>query len=116
MALDWNDGALADGLRCYRNQEFFDAHEHWEGVWRASTDPQKTFLQGLIQIAAAFHHLHRQNARGAASLLRSALRRLEMYPDPFEGIAVESVRASIRAWLTALPQSDTPPNLPFPEL
>ena len=31
MTLDWNLGALADGLRCYRSQEFFMAHEHWEG-------------------------------------------------------------------------------------
>ena len=29
MTLDWNLGALADGLRCYRSQEFYMAHEHW---------------------------------------------------------------------------------------
>jgi len=29
----------------------------WESVWPRSREPAKTFLQGLIQVAAAFHHL-----------------------------------------------------------
>ncbi len=39
-------------------------------------EPEKTFLQGLIQVAAAFHHFQRGNCAGTISLLRSALRRL----------------------------------------
>ena len=36
VSLDWQHGALAEGLACYRRQEFFLAHEHWEDVWRGS--------------------------------------------------------------------------------
>ena len=47
MKLIWTEGELGEGLRCYRAQEFFAAHEHWECVWLRSKEPEKTFLQGL---------------------------------------------------------------------
>jgi len=116
MALDWSNGALAEGLRCYRSEEFFLAHEHWELVWLQCEEPEKTFLQALIQIAAAFYHLQRHNLRGAASLLRRALHRLEEFPAEYGGIAVEPLRTSVRSWLQALQESVAPAQLPFPEI
>jgi len=114
--LDWDEDALAEGLRCYCNREFFAAHEHWESVWLRSDEPEKTFLQALIQIAAAFHHLQRGNRIGAASLLRAAYRRLQPYPAAFAALNVEAIRTSVRAWLAALEAGDSAPGLPFPAI
>lgn len=116
MPLDWSFGALTEGLRCYRNEEFFLAHEHWESIWLKCEEPEKTFLQALIQTTAAFHHLGRKNFAGAASLLRGALRRLDPFPEVYGGIAVAQLRKSIRAWLEALDQQGAPPDLPFPRI
>jgi predicted metal-dependent hydrolase len=116
MPLDWSRGALADGLQCYRNEEFFLAHEHWEGIWLKAEEPEKTFLQALIQTAAAFHHLQRGNSAGTASLLQAALRRLDPFPAAFGGVAVTPLRESIRAWLQALDRQHTSPHLPFPQI
>src|SRR5215469_11350612 len=113
MPLDWTTGPLAEGIRCYQRQEFFDAHEHWEGVWLKRNQPEKKFLQALIQITAAFHHLTRQNTTGTASLLRGALRRLEDFPTEYEGVAVEALRVDIRGWLAALESNDPEPRPPF---
>ena len=114
--LDWSSGALAEGLRCYRAEEFFLAHEHWEGVWLQAQEPEKTFLQALIQTTAAFHHLQRGNRRGAASLLRRALRRLESYETSFGGVRVGALREEIRAWVLALEENDAPLRLAYPEI
>jgi uncharacterized protein len=116
MTFDWSTGALAEGLRCYRNGDFFDAHEHWEGVWLKCPEPEKTFLQALIQITAAFHHLQRGNPTGTRSLLHRALDRLEIYPSEFGGVAVRPLRASVRLWLAALDGEDLMPRLPFPTI
>jgi predicted metal-dependent hydrolase len=116
MQIDWSHGALAEGLQCYRKEEFFLAHEHWESVWLGSPEPEKTFLQALIQMTAAFHLLQRRNSTGAASLLRAALRRLEPYPADFGGIAVAPLRESIGAWLQALDAQDTSLRPPFPRI
>lgn len=116
MPFDWNAGALAEGLRCYRNEEFFLAHEEWEGIWLKSEEPEKTFLQALIQVAAAFHHLQRKNTRGTASLLQAALVRLDRFPPAYGGIEVESLRINIRAWLEALNQWEPATQLAFPRI
>ena len=86
MKFDWTQGALAEGLRLYEAGEFFTAHEAWESVWLGLPEPEKTFLQGLIQVTAAFHHLQHENPLGTTLLLQAALRRLDRYPESFGGI------------------------------
>jgi predicted metal-dependent hydrolase len=116
VAFDWTKGALADGLRCYRNQEFWVAHEHWEAVWLKSDEPDKTFLQAIIQVTAAFHHLQKGNLIGHASLLERALGRLNRFPPSYGGIEVEALRESIRQWLQALESGHTSPQVPLPQI
>lgn len=107
MTFDWTQGALAEGLRRYEAGEFFAAHEAWEIVWLEAQEPEKTFLQGLIQVTAAFHHLQRNNRLGTVRLLQAALRRLEPYPPSFGQISVDLLRDDIRERLQAL-ESDDP--------
>jgi hypothetical protein len=102
VPLDWSSGPLAEGLACYRRGAFFDAHEHWESVWLTLDEPQKSFLQALIQVTAAFHHLDSGNPAGAISLLRRALRRLALCPAHFGSIAVEPFCFEVSEWLRAL--------------
>jgi hypothetical protein len=102
MPLDWSSGGLAAGLACYRNQEFFAAHEHWEDVWNQLADPEKSFLQGLIQVTVAMHHYQHANLAGAQSLLQRALVRFDRCPRGFAGVDVASLGGEIRAWLNAL--------------
>jgi predicted metal-dependent hydrolase len=116
MPLDWNEGELAEGLCCYANQKFFEAHEHWEIVWLGSGEPEKSFLQALIQIAAAFHHLQRGNSVGAASLLNAALQKLERYSAVYGGVQVEELRRSVRVCAKALGENSVLPPLPIPRI
>ena len=74
---------------------------------------EKTFLQALIQLTVAFHHLHSGNSVGAASLLRRALQKLEPLPAQFGGLSIPPLCHEIAAWLRAL-ESDTQPLPPSP--
>ena len=114
--LDWTEGELGEGLRCYRAQEFFAAHEHWEIVWLASKKPEKSFLQGVIQVAAAFYHLQRDNPLGTRFLLRRAQLRLERYPEYFGGMDVSSLRKEIEEWLQVLDAGGATQGRSYPEL
>lgn len=111
MKFDWTQGPLAEGLRRYHAGQFFAAHEAWESVWLECQEPEKMFLQGLIQVTAAFHHLQRNNPRGTALLLQAALGRLERYPTRFGGIAVTLLCSDIREWLQALETGVPAPQL-----
>jgi hypothetical protein len=115
MPLDWSSEGLAAGLACYRNQEFFDAHEHWEDVWRQLQDPEKNFLQGLIQVTVAMHHYRNANIAGARTLLERASRRLEGCPDCFGGIDVATLRADVQVWLRSLDSAGNGPSA-FPRI
>ena len=99
---DWNAGSLRRGLDCYRSEQFFEAHEHWESVWLTLREPEKSFLQALIQISAAFHHLGRRNRIGAISLLTRALDRLDQSPPQFGSLDVTSLREEVRQWRNAI--------------
>jgi len=46
----------------------------------------KLFLQGLIQLAAAYHHVRRGTLRGAPRLFDAALRKLATFPPGYCGI------------------------------
>ena len=48
---------------------FFEVHELLEPAWLRAVEPVRTALQGLIQVAVAFHHLENGNHEGARSLL-----------------------------------------------
>ncbi len=67
------DQAFLRGIDLYHAGFLWEAHEQWESVWRASSDPvQRDFLQGLVQIAASVLKARSKNARGAAKLARRA--------------------------------------------
>ena len=102
MQFDWTQGALAEGLNLYHAGEFFAAHESWESVWLVAQEPEKKFLQALIEVTAAFHHLQRDNTLGASRLLERALVRLELYPATFCSISVTELCDDIREWQRAL--------------
>jgi predicted metal-dependent hydrolase len=116
MKFDWSEGALAEGLRLYEAGEFFTAHEAWESVWLAAPEPEKTFLQGLIQVTAAFHHLQRNNPLGTTLLLQAALRRLDRYPPGFGGISVTVLCQDIRERLRTLEAGEPASQLLSPRI
>lgn len=62
----------------FNRQEFFECHEVLEDLWRPlPPGPEKTFLQGLLQVGVGYYHWQRGNAVGARNKLRSGLEKLE---------------------------------------
>lgn len=100
------------GIELFNQAEFYDAHEVLEDVWRASADPEKLFLQALIQTAVALHHHSTGNLIGCQSLMARALRNFHGYPDGFCGVEVEPLRASLSEWGRALAEGGPLPALP----
>jgi len=105
---------FARGVELFNAGDFFAAHEELEDVWREMRGEQRRRLQGLIQVAVAFHHHSRGNLAGARSLLERGARKLDGAGDHLHGIALAPLRASLRLWQSALASGDTPP--PYPRL
>ncbi len=75
--------SLVAGVALFNAHQFWHAHEAWEGPWLVATGDEREFLQGLIQVAAAYHHVQRGTFRGGVRLFDAALRRLERFPDGY---------------------------------
>ncbi|HKN34532.1 MAG TPA: DUF309 domain-containing protein [Terriglobales bacterium] len=100
------------GIELFNDSRFFDAHEVLEDVWRETSGPEKSFLQGLVQLAVALHHHSTGNSLGAGSLLTKAHRNLSGYPPEFGGIRLGALLRAVSAWQRALEQGVPPPPLP----
>jgi predicted metal-dependent hydrolase len=114
MTFDWTQGDLAKGLRRYNAAEYFAAHESWEAVWLTAPPADKPFLQGLIQVTAAFEHQRRHNLLGTHRLLTNALRRLDTYPPVYGNLDLTQLRADLRSRLASLEENPANPVAPIP--
>jgi len=95
-----HDRDFERGLNLFNHAQFFDAHEVLEDVWRTlpHTSAAKKHLQGLVQLAVAFHHESRGNLRGARSVLDRALRNLTGAEMSFPTLDVGQLRADMADW------------------
>ena len=97
------------GVDHFNAREFWDAHESWETLWLEAESDAVQFLQGLIQMAAAYHHVQRGTFRGAVRLFDAALRRLSAFPPDFcmlDRSAVEEAAQTHRAWTASVLDRD----------
>ena len=97
-----DDAAFQHGITLFNAHEFFQAHEVWEDVWRATPGPEKGILQSLIQIAVALHHHSTGNRDGAQSVMDRALRNLEEAGDFFRDINMVRLREDVARTAQAL--------------
>jgi len=96
--------ALAKGISEFNAWRFYDCHETLEDVWRevGSKGEEGTladFYQGIIKIAAGFHHVLRDNQHGAVNLLSDAFRLLEPFRPETLGVDVDRLLADTRPCL-----------------
>lgn len=83
--------AFWQGVAQFNQGEFYDCHDTLEAIWMESGEPEKTFYQGVLQIAVALYHLSNRNARGAMILLGEGMNRLRRYEPAYSGIDVSAL-------------------------
>ena len=94
---DWQH--IDAGIALYNSQQFWEAHEAWEVVWRRYSASWRLLLQGLIQMSAGFYQLRRNIYHGTVKHLRNARRKLVLFPDGFLGLNLAELIAGIDATL-----------------
>lgn len=63
----------------FNRGKYFECHETLEEVWQEEEGPVRNLYKGLIQLAAAFVHIGRDNYHGADRLLSTAVGYLAPY-------------------------------------
>ncbi|MCJ2519590.1 MAG: DUF309 domain-containing protein [Candidatus Thermoplasmatota archaeon] len=91
--------ALEKGSGLYNSGHFFECHEVLEKVWLAENGDVKVFLQGIIKIAAAFHHFRKETFRGMLDLLVAGRDLVDRFRPFYRGIELEEFLSAIDAWI-----------------
>ncbi|PMB19193.1 DUF309 domain-containing protein [Fischerella thermalis] len=94
------------GVEQFNTGEFYACHDTLEALWMEATEPEKTFYQGILQIAVALYHLGNHNWRGATILLGEGSNRLRRYPSVYGGIDVDELLEQSAALLRTLQQTE----------
>jgi predicted metal-dependent hydrolase len=100
------------GISLFNNAAFFDAHEALEDVWRAAPPENKKFLQGVVQVAVAFHHHSTGNRVGMRGVLERAIKNLAEPPGTFGQIELAGLLQSLVQWREAIDNDSSLPALP----
>jgi predicted metal-dependent hydrolase len=88
---------LERGLELMRRGEFFEAHEELELAWRAASDAERDFYQGLVHVTVAWYQSGRDRPVACASQLAKARRRLAAFAPAHRGVDVASVLEQVDA-------------------
>ena len=104
-----NDQEIKDqlfnkGLKHYRANEFYEAHEAWEDLWSDFFLEDKKFIQALIQLSVSFVHMGNNNLNGARSLLRKCKEKFEKFSGIHRGIDIDRLLIDIEGKFESLPK------------
>jgi uncharacterized protein len=105
-----------EGVAHFNAKKFFEAHEFWEEIWLVESEPEKTFLQGLIQVTAAFHHRQRGNPEGVELLLAAGIVKLLRFPEDHRGLEIGELRENAKRWARAIGMGDDLGERALPKL
>ena len=89
------DAQLERGIALFNSGKFWEAHEAWEEIWMNHPEDGRFFVQGLIQLAAAYHQLGKKVYRGVVIHLKQAQERLKLFPSDFLGVQVRPILQAI---------------------
>lgn len=88
---------IQEAIRLFNDRFFFEAHEVLEEVWRQERGERRVFLQGLIQICAAYHHTQNGNLIGAVTLLERGAEKMRRYPAGYLGFETDEFLGHVDA-------------------
>lgn len=89
-------GEFYRALEGFNDGFYFESHETLEDLWMVTPLPERTFFQGIIQMAAAFVHYARGEYPGIIKLLDLAIEKIsEFTPDQF-GVDVARLLDDLR--------------------
>ena len=84
-----DDPRFLKGIDEFNHGLFFECHETLEEIWLEEHGEERTFYQGIIQIAAGYFKLEQGVPAGAIKLWHTGLEKLEPYAPVYLGINVE---------------------------
>ena len=85
------------GIERFNNGEFWWAHEALEDAWNAEPAPIKEMYRGILQAAVVYHHISKENYRGAVKVYQRSQKWLNPLPAICQGVDIARLRSDLDA-------------------
>jgi hypothetical protein len=85
------DEAIEHAVKMFNDEKYWGAHEALEGVWKDASGTEKSILNGIILVAAAFVHDEKDEPEVCLSILRRARKKLDGTGGMYHGIDIDRV-------------------------
>ncbi len=109
---------MVKSTKLFNNKKFFRFHEVLEQVWLEIEGSEREFLQGLIQVGAAFVHFYRgRKYEGTLNLIQRGSNHLRKYPDVHMHINVKKLLIDLESAAEIIRKNNGfPPRFRFPKI
>ena len=105
------DARLREGIRLFNERQFFASHEILEDFYQNTAAENRPFLEGLIQLAAAFRMFSDfGETKGPVRLIYQALIRFENFQPAFLQVRVKDLCQAAEAWAKAAEAANGQPS------
>jgi len=105
------DARLREGIRLFNDRQFFASHEVLEHFYQDTEAENKPFLEGLIQLAAAFRMFNDfGEVTGPVRMIHQALIRFENFQPAFLQVRVKDLCQTAEAWAKAAEAANAQPS------
>jgi hypothetical protein len=81
--------AIKHAMQLFNDEKYWGAHEMLESVWKTTSGNEKSILNGIILIAAAFVHDEKDESEICLSILQRAMKKLEGATGNYHGIDID---------------------------
>lgn len=102
----WEFEQFQRAVELFNRGAYFEAHEQWEEIWSTATAETRVFLQSLIHLAVACHHLQSSNLPGCRGQLTKGLHKLSGFLPEFCQIRTDLLYESAKQLLDSLEKGD----------
>jgi uncharacterized protein len=83
--------AIKHAVQLFNDEKYWGAHEALESVWRSTSGNEKSILNGIILVAAAFVHDEKDEQGICLSILVRAMKKMDHASGLYHGIDIGRV-------------------------
>jgi len=86
---------INEAKHLFNDERYWECHEILENLWRVLKGDEKTLVQAIILVCAAFVHFQKNEADIAISMLQRYQSKLNWHDRFYEGIDLEKLREGV---------------------
>jgi len=90
------------GRQAFNQQNFYEAHEHFEEAWRGTDGEPREFFRAFIHISGGFYRLTQNRLEAARKFFSHAQKWLKFFPGSHHGYDINELKQNIEQLIEAI--------------